>query len=257
MPFMQRALAGGVIAALLAGYYGAFVVQRGLSFLGNGLAHAAFGGVALGLLLRIEPLWIAAPFTAGVAAAIIWVQDRAKLRGDTAIGVLFAVSMALGVIFLSFRREFTADAFSYLFGSILAITPADLYAAVGVAILTGALWPFWGRWAYATFDRELARADRVAATRDDYVLSIALAVTIVVAIKLVGILLIAAFLVIPAAAARLFARTFFMMSLYSIAIGVASAVAGLWISYSADLPTGPAIVLVQAAIFFASLLKRR
>src|SRR5262245_21667244 len=103
LPFMQRALLAGALLGALASYLGAFIVQRGLGFLGEGLAHAAFGGVALGLLLRTEPLTVAIPFTVAVAVGINWVKERARLAGDTAIGVFFAVSMALGILFLSFK----------------------------------------------------------------------------------------------------------------------------------------------------------
>lgn len=256
LPFMQRALAAGVLVGLLASYYGVFVVQRGLSFLGSGLAHSAFGGVALGLLLGAEPLWVAVPFTVAAALGMTWVRERTTLGADTAVGVVFSVAFALGVVFLSLRRGYSADAFSYLFGSILAVTPADLWltAAVGLAALLAS--PLWGRWAYATFDRELALADRVGVERDDYVLSVLIAVTVVVAVKVVGIMLISAFLVIPAATARLLARTFRTMTLVSVVLGASSAVLGLWASYRLDIPSGATIILVQAAAFAAAMAVR-
>ncbi len=252
-PFMQRALLGGVLIAFLASYYGVFLVQRGLGFFGNGLAHAAFGGVALGLLLEAEPLWIAVPFTILVSLGITWIQQQSRLRGDTAIGVFFAVSMALGVIFLSLKERYTADAYTYIFGSILAVRSTDLWVT-GLAALGSVLtWPLWGRWAYATFDRDLALAGRLPVARDDYLLSALIAATVVVSVKMVGIVLMSAFLVIPAAAARLLARSFAWMTLVSIAIGVSSAIAGLWVSYLFDLPSGASIVMTQAVVFFAAL----
>ncbi len=249
MPFMQRAFVAGCLVGFLSSYFGVFVVQRRLSFLGTGLAHAAFGGVALGLLLQTEPLWIAVPFTALVALGINWIRTSTALAGDTAVGIFFSVAVALGVVFLSLRKDYTADAFAYLFGSILAVTAADVWVTVAIAILAAALLPMWSRWAYATFDSELSRADGLAVLRHDYVLSVLLAVTVVVAVKVVGILLVAAFLVIPAAAARLLSRTFFAMTLVSIAFGVLSAVAGLLLSYQLDIPSGATIILVQAVIF--------
>jgi zinc transport system permease protein len=253
-PFIQRALIAGLMVAFLASYYGVFVVQRGLSFLGNGLAHAAFGGVALGLLLRREPLLIAVPFTVFISLAITWVRQRTTLASDTVIGIFFAVSMAAGIIFLALMEEYTADAFSYLFGSILAITETDLWVTGFVVLLAIMAQPLWGRWAYATFDRELAMADRVPVVFDEYLLSILLSVTIVVSVKVVGIVLISAFLVIPAAAARLLVHKFSTMTWVSILIGVTSTVAGLWSSYWLDVPSGAAIVLIQAAIFLCCFL---
>lgn len=257
LPFMQRALLGGILVAILASYYGVFVVQRGLAFLGAGLAHAAFGGVALGLLLDVEPLWVAVPFTVLAALGIVWVRERTELAPDTAIGIFFAVSMALGIIFLAFRHDFSSDAFTYLFGSILAVSSADLWVMGLVLLATLATRTLWGQWAYATFDRELAQADRIPTVRHDYLLAVLLAVTIVVSMKVVGIVLIAAFLVIPAATARLLARTFARMTVISVLVGVLSAVAGLWTSYVLDLPSGAAIILVQAVLFFVALVMQR
>ncbi|GEM90201.1 metal ABC transporter permease [Oceanithermus desulfurans] len=254
LPFMQRALLAGLVMALLAGYYGPFVVQRGLSFLGSGLAHAAFGGVALGLLLGLEPLWVAVPFTAAVALGITWVRERTHIRGDTAVGIFFAFSMALGIVFLSLKREYTAEAFTYLFGSILAVAPADLWASLALLALTALTLPLWGRWAYATFDRELAAADRVPVALDDYLLAFLVALVVVVAMKLVGLLLVAAFLVIPAAAARQWARTFLGMVVGAVFVGVFSVFAGLLLSYGYDLPSGATVVLLQAFVFTAAAL---
>lgn len=250
---MQRALIGGVLVGFLASYYGVFVVQRGLSFLGSGLAHAAFGGIALGLLLKSEPLWFAVPFTIFVSIGITWVRNQTDLGSDTAVGIFFSVSMALGIIFLFLRKEYSSDAFTYLFGSILAITRTDLCMMAFVALITLFTYPLWRRWAYASFDRELAEIDRLPVVRDDYLLSILIAVTVVVAIKVVGIVLIAAFLVIPAATAKLVSRTFRTMTIISIIVGVSSALVGLWISYYLDVPSGATIILFQAVLFFVAI----
>lgn len=254
LPFMQRAFIAGALVGFLASYYGVFVVQRGLSFLGSGLAHAAFGGIALGLLLNSEPLWIAVPFTILVAIGIFWVRDKTELGSDTAVGIFFAVSMALGIVFLFLKKQYTSDAFTYLFGSILAVTKTDIKITAFVVLVTFLALPLWKRWAYASFDRELAESDQLSVKRDDYLLSILIAVTVVVAIKVVGIVLIAAFLVIPAATARLLSRTFRRMTIVSIIIGVISAVIGLWLSYYLDVPSGATIILFQALLFFLSML---
>jgi zinc transport system permease protein len=254
LPFMQRALIGGILVGFLASYYGVFVVQRGLSFMGSGLAHAAFGGIALGLLLNSEPLWVAVPFTILVSIGIVWVKDRTELGNDTAVGIFFSVSMALGIIFLFLRREYTADAFTYLFGSILAVRWTDIWFGIFLLILTLITWPFWHRWAYASFDRELALTDRLPVLKDDYILAILVAVTVVISIKIVGIVLIAAFLVIPAATAKIYAKTFRIMTIYSVIFGVSSAIIGLLVSYYVDVPSGATIILTQAGFFFVSAL---
>ncbi len=257
LPFMQRAILGGLLVSLIAGYFGPFVVQRRLAFLGSGLAHAAFGGVALGLWLQLHPLWVALPFTACVAVGIVWLRDQAGLASDTTIGIFFSISMALGIVFLSMHDTYSADAFTFLFGSLLSIGAADLWAAAAMLLVTAATAVLWGRWAYATFDPSLAHADRVPVMRDDYLLAVAIACATVVAIKLVGIVLIAAFLVMPAACARVFARTFGQMTLLSLAISASTLLTGLIASYYADLPSGAAIILTQAVLLAIGLVLRR
>lgn len=145
LPFLQRALLAGMMVGFLASYYGVFIFQRRLSFLGSGLSHAAFGGVALGLLLGTEPLWIAVPFTVIVAFGITRVREQTKLGGDTAIGIFFSVSVAPGVVFLSLKRQYTVDAFAYLFGSILNVTRSDLLATAILMLISLFSWPLWGR----------------------------------------------------------------------------------------------------------------
>jgi zinc transport system permease protein len=258
MPFMMTALAAGIVTGFLGSYYGVFVVQRRMSFLGAGLSHAAFGGVALGLLLGIEPLWIAIPFTIIVSVLIMFLRDKTKLGADTSIGILFSVSVAFGIIFLAMKKQFTADAFGYLFGSILSVSSKDLIISLILAFLTIlSMFGYWQRWAYATFDVELAESDRLPVERDNYILSILIASSIVISIKLVGIMLIAAYLVIPAASARLISKTFFVMTVYSVIIGILSSIIGLVISIIADIPSGAAIILIQALFFIISIVIKK
>lgn len=251
--FMRRALLASVLVAAATGYFGPFVVQRGLGFLGSGLAHAAFGGVAVGLFLGVEPLWPAIAFTLLIAMGIVWVEHSSLLAGDTAIGVFFAVSMAFGIVLLARTQGFQGDAAGYLFGTILAVGAADLWGAAGACALALATLPLWGRWAYATVDRELAQADRVPVKLDDYLLAGALAVVVVVSLKIVGVVLAAAFLVVPAAAARLVCGRFGAMTVAAMAFGAATAAFGVVLSYQLDSPTGATIVLLQAAGFFVLL----
>lgn len=254
-PFMIRALIAGILVGFMGSYYGVFIVQRKMSFLGSGLAHAAFGGVALGLLLNAEPLYIAVPFTILIAVLIVFLREKTRLGIDTTIGILFSVSVALGIIFLSLKKNYSSDAFTYLFGSILSVFPLDLYVSAALSLITIlTFFRYWQRWAYASFDNELAETDRLPVLRDDYVLAILTAVTIVVSVKIVGIVLIASFLVIPAASARLVSGTFLKMTVVSILIGSGSAFLGLWLSYLLDLPSGAVIILLQAAVFSVSAI---
>ena len=257
-PFFQRAIAAGIIVAILGSYYGVFVVQRKMSFFGSGLAHAAFGGVAAGLFFGTEPLWFASFFTFAVAMLIMWLRDKTRLATDTVIGVLFAVSVAIGIVLMSLSGSLNVDAHSYLFGSVLSVTQNDLILGGIVLLLTIiSAFVFWGKWAYATFDSELAKADKINVKFDDYVLAGLIAVTIVIAIKMVGILLISSFIVIPAAAARMLSRSFFVMTLISVLLGALSSVAGLWLSVIADIPAGASIILIQSLIFATAMLFSR
>jgi zinc transport system permease protein len=267
--FMQRALLAGAAIAVVAGVLGTFVVQRGLAFLGDGLAHAAFGGIALGAfvaatlgngILLEQPLLIAVPFTLATALGIAWVRDRTELSSDVAIGVFFAVSVALGVLFLSIipPERNVVDVWHLLFGSILAVGPADLITIVlvtGVALaILLALWPLL---AYATFDSELAQTDGVRVGALEYLLFAVAALIVVVSAQVIGIVLMAAYLVIPAAAARLVSRSLFSMTLLSVAVGLASTIAGLVISFLADIPSGSTIILAQAGLFLVATSLRR
>ncbi len=275
LAFMQRALAAGVLIAVMSGLLGVFVVQRRLSFLGAGLAHAAFGGMGLGAFIIVSsgllasgvgllqhPLWIAAPFSLLAALAIAWVREHTRLSSDTAIGVFFAVSVALGVLFFSLIPpdvNLGLSLMDLLFGSILAVTRPDLAAIAVVAVVAVAfLLGVWGRLAYATFDDELARTDGVRARLLEYLLFACAALVIAVSSVVVGIILMAAYLVIPAASARLLASSLAQMTVLSVVLAVVTTVVGLGLSYLADVPSGSTIVLTQAALFLvAAVVARR
>jgi len=272
--FMQRALVAGLLVALMSGLLGTFVVQRRLSFLGDGLAHAAFGGMGIGALAVVtfgaldagggwlrHPLWVALPFALLTALGIAYVRDRTDLSSDTAIGVFFAVAVALGV--LAFSRippdvNLGFNVMDLLFGSILAVRSTELtaivVAAVGVIVTLGLV---WGRLAYATFDDELARTDGVRSRRLEYLLFVLAAVVVAVSAVVVGIVLMAAYLVIPAAAARLWSRSLAGTSVRAVAIGMATTLVGVVGSFYLDAPTGSAIILAQAAVFVAAVALRR
>jgi len=272
--FMQRALLAGLLISLMSGLLGTFVVQRRLSFLGDGLAHAAFGGMGIGALAVVtagvldvglgwlrHPLWIALPFALLTALGIAYVRDRTELSSDTAIGVFFAVAVALGV--LAFSRippdvNLGFNVLDLLFGSILAVRATELGAiAAAAAIVLASLGLVWGRLAYATFDDELARTDGVRARRLEYLLFVLAAVVVATSAVVVGIVLMAAYLVIPAASARLWSRSLAGTSVRAIAIGAVTTVAGVIGSFFLDAPTGSAIILGQALVFVAAVLTQR
>lgn len=260
--FMQRALIAGVVVGALCALIGVFVVQRGLSFIGDGLAHAAFGGIALGLLVfpKQDPSFLALPFTVLVALGIAYVLRRGSLRGDVATGVFFAVSFAFGVLLLGLRPKGSrpVNVESVLFGSILAVSRQDLFTiAIVAAIVTTLVVGFWSKLAYATFDRELAALSGVPVRMLDYLLLALTALVTVVAVKTVGVALVSAFVVIPAAAARLLGRRLGSVAILAVVLGALGSTVGLLLSYHLDVASGATIILTLGAAFALAMVFRR
>ncbi|MGA0163397.1 MAG: metal ABC transporter permease [Bdellovibrionota bacterium] len=257
LPFMQRALISAILIGLISSFFSIFVVQRRMSFLGSGLAHATFGGIALGLFLGVSPLWIALPFTLLVGILIEITRKKSPLQPDTLIGVFFSISMGLGIVFLSLRKEYSPEAMSFLFGSLLAVSQEDVYSAFVLFFLSILLLPKWKAWAYASFDENLAKTDRLNVSRDNFLLVIFLALTVVISAKILGIVLMAASLVIPGASARLLSSRFAQMTIYAVLIGVSSSILGLFLSYYLDIPSGATIVLTQSGFFFLCMIWKK
>lgn len=252
--FLQRALLAGVFAALLGGVLGFFVVLKRLAFIGVGISHSALGGIALGILLGIEPLLAAAGFGIVVAWAIGWLSRTGRLHEDTAIGILFSSAMALGVALMSLSRGYQADLFGYLFGNILAVSSADLWllgTITFVVLATIAL--LFKEFLFLSFDEEVARASGLPVTGLYFLLLTCLALAVVAAIRVVGLILVEALLVIPAAIGYQLARGYRGMMAISVGSAVAGVTVGLVLSYRFDMAAGAAIVLVLAAGFFLAL----
>jgi len=263
LAFMRRALLAGVAVAGAGSLVGVFVVQRGLAFLSDGLAHATFGGLALGLLLGATAegaLWTALPFTVAVALGVGFVRRRSGLGGDVATGVFFAVAFALGVLFLGLRsaRAQPVDVEALLFGSILAVSPAILAVMLVLAAVTVAVVLSVGRaLAYATFDAELAALSGVRVAALEYLLFGLTATIVVVGVKTVGVVLVSAFVVIPAATARLLTRSFGRAAALAVVLSTSASAIGLLASYHLNVATGATIILVLGAAFFAAVAARR
>ena len=253
--FFIRALVALALVGVVCAVVGTYVVLRGVAFIGDAIAHAGFPGVVAAYLLGI-PFYIGAAIAAvGTALAIGFVTKRAGVRQDTAIGVLFAGTFALGVFMFSSIRGYVADLFSFLFGNVLAIGTGDLVALLilgGGVIATVVV--LWKELLYATFDPLGAAASGIKVDRLEYLFLALVALTIVVSLQAVGIILVVAMLVTPAAAAQLLTVQFTRVMLLAAVIGIASAVVGLYVSYWADVASGATIVLVQTAAFGVALL---
>jgi ABC-type Mn2+/Zn2+ transport system permease subunit len=252
--FMQRAFLAALIVGGLCSTLGTYVVLRKLSFIGDGLAHASFAGIVIAYL-RGGSFWIGAAIATIVTAlGIGFVHRRANVSLDTAIGVLFTAAFALGVFLMSRSTRATLDLQSFLFGSILGVSRDDLFIVLGlgfiVALVIGALWrPLL----YTSFDPVVAQASGIREGLVDNALLVILALTIIVSLQLVGIVLVAALLVTPAAAAAQLTKRFVPMMLLSATFGIFASVAGLYASFQLHAASGATIVLLATVIFFAAL----
>lgn len=252
--FMQRALLAGSLLAMTCAVLAVFVVLRRMAFIGVGISHAALGGVAIGLVLGISPVLSATVFAVIVAWVIGWITSRGEISEDTAIGVFFPTAMALAVALMSLSQAYRQDLLGYLFGNILSIRPSDIWVLAGLSGGSLALLAvFFKEFLFLGVDEEGARAAGLPVTALHYLLLTLLAVTVVAAMKLVGVVLVSAFLVIPAATGQSAARSMGGMLAVSIGSALVSVVAGLALSWQWNLPSGASIVLVGAGLFFASL----
>ena len=250
-----RALVASAMVGIVCAVVGTYVVLRGIAFIGDAIAHAGFPGVVAAYMLSI-PFYLGAAIAAvSTALAIGWVTKRAGIRQDTAIGVLFAGTFALGVFLFSTIQGYVADLFSFLLGNVLAISASDLVALLvlgtGVVVIVGLLWK---ELLYATFDPLGAAASGIAVERLEYLFLALVAVTIVISLQAVGIILVVAMLITPAATAQLLTVRFTRLMVLAAVVGIASAVLGLYISYWFDVASGATIVLVQSGLFLAALV---
>ena len=247
--FLTRAALAGVGTALAAAPLGCFVVWRRMAYFGDATAHAAILGVALALALDIS-IFGGALLVALVMATLVSTLSGRGYAMDTLLGVMAHSALAIGLVAVSFLSGVRIDLMAYLFGDILAVSRTDLLVIwIGAALVLALLAWRWSALLTATLNPDLAHAAGIDPRREQLVLTFALAVVVAVAIKVVGVLLIAALLIIPAAAARAFADTPERMGVFAALIGVTSALVGLWASYTFDTPTGPSIVCVAALCF--------
>ena len=252
--FMQRGLVAAVLVGVVCAVMGTFVVLKGLAFIGDAVSHAAFPGLVIAYLLGI-PLYIGGAVAAVLTAlAIGAVSRRGGLRFDTAVGVLFAGTFALGIVLFSTIRNYVADLFSYLLGNVLGISIGDLaqIALLGVIVMA-VLFVLRKEFLYSTFDPAGAAASGLPVTGLEYLLLGLLGVTIVVSIQAVGIIMVVAMLVTPAATAQLLVVRFGQMLVMAVGAAIVSAVVGLYLSFYLNVASGASIVLVETALFGAAL----
>lgn len=252
--FILRALAAGIGVALVTGPLGCLIVWRRLAYFGDTLAHAALLGIALGLLLEINLTLTVFSVSALVSLALMALQSRASLSSDALLGLLAHSSLALGLVALAFMTWVRIDLMGLLFGDILAVSRSDIAIVWGggLAVL-GVLAAIWRPLFAATVSPELARAEGLNPERANLVFMLLMAMVIAISMKIVGVLLITAMLIIPAAAARRFARGPEAMMAIAAMIGAVSVMAGLGASLEWDTPAGPSIVVAAMALFILGM----
>ena len=252
--FIQNALIAGLLASVACGIVGVYVVVKRIVSISGGIAHASFGGIGLGYFLGINPVLGAMFFAIGSALGIGLIIRRTRLHEDTAIGILWAMGMASGIIFIGLTPGYAPDLFGYLFGNILTVPTLDLVLMLILDVIIILLVVLlYKELLFISFDEEFSTVVGVPTSRLYLLLLCLVALTVVVLIRVVGIILVIALLTIPAAIARHFTYSLKKMMLLAILLGIVFTFSGLWLSYLLDLASGATIILVSGLALFISL----
>ena len=252
--FMRRAVLASVLVGAVCAVVGAFVVLKGLAFIGDALAHASFAGVAVALVAQGN-IYLGGALAAVFAAlAIAFVGQRARVRADTAIGIVFVAMLSFGVLVMSRLRNYSASMFEFLFGNVLTVSPGDLaLIAVGGGLVVGTIVLLYKEFLFVAFDPVMAAGAGLKVAFYDTLLLVLLAITTTVAMRALGIILVAAMLVTPAATAFLYTRRLHHLMLLAVGIATGCSVVGLYVSFYGNFASGASIVLVSVLVFLISL----
>ena len=258
-PLMQRALLAALFLGPLCAFMGVFVTARRMAFFSDTISHAALTGVALGFWFGLaDPTWPMVFVSLLVALAIMWLRENTDLLTDTIMALLLSSSVAVGVIILSLLKEFRGELHSYLFGDILFIGPQEVWLAAGLFVVVGAM--LFGKLTSLTLltaHEDMAQVCGVPVRKFNYAFVIVLTLAVALTIRLLGIILVTALIVIPAAAARSVSRNLRQQIIFSIVFGLVGSVGGTLLSYQLEVPCGPSIVLACVALFLGSLVFAR
>ena len=248
--FVLHALMAAVLASISCGIVGTYIVARRKVFISGGITHASFGGIGIGYYMGINPVLGAAVFSILSAVGIEYISKKTDVREDSAIGILWSLGMAVGIIFIFITPGYAPNLMMFLFGSILTVTWLDIYLMMGLCLIIVAFFLVYFRLIlYISFDEEYARAHRAPVNFINYLLMGIIALTIVLHIRVVGIILVISFLTIPQSTANLYSRDFRKIIFLSILIGLIGSVAGLIMSYSLDIPSGASIIFSFVILF--------
>jgi zinc transport system permease protein len=251
--FLQNALFAGILASIVCGIIGVIIVEKKLVMMSGGIAHTSYGGVGLGYLLGFEPIIGAFLFSICAALGIGYIKRKGGARSDVVIGLFWSLGMALGIIFIALMPGYPPDLSSYLFGSILSVTKSDLYLIVCLTVIvTLVIVALFNNWKAYLFDEEFASIIGIKTAFLEYLLLILIAMTVVVLIRVVGIILVLALLTAPAATAGMLTSNLKNRMIYSILLGNVFCISGLWISYEMNIASGAVIVVLSVIGYFIS-----
>ena len=253
--FITNSLLAGILASISCGIIGTYIVTRRMVFLSGGITHASFGGIGIGYFFGFNPIISAAVFGILSALGIEFVSKRSEIREDSVIGILWSFGMAVGIMFIFLTPGYAPNLMSYLFGSILTVSTLDILLMSGLSLVLIIVFiSFYRIILFISYDQEFAKTHRIAVDLINYMLISLVALTIVLNIKVVGIILVISLLTIPQSTANLFTKNFKNIIIASIVIGLIGAFLGLVISYKINIPSGASIIFSLVIIFILAKL---
>jgi zinc transport system permease protein len=249
--FLQNAVYSALMASVVCGIIGTIIIEKNLVMMSGGIAHTSFGGVGLGYYLNIEPIYGALFFALFSSLIIVRIRKKTEVHSDTLIGIMWAMGMSLGIMFISFMQGYPPDMSSYLFGDILTVTDTDLHIMlILVVLVVVAIAALFNQWKAYLFDEEFTYVRGINTDFYEYFLFILIALTVIVLIRVTGIILIIALLTAPPAMAKLFTYDFKKIIYLAIGFGVIFTMTGLWLSYLLNIPSGATIILLIGITYF-------
>lgn len=253
--FIQRAFTTGAFVAILCSSLGLFLVLRRLSLIGDGLSHVSFGAIAVGLFLGFYPLYVAIPLVVLSSLLILKLTQKARVYGDAAIGIVSSVALAGGVILASLSGGFNVDLLSYLFGNILAISEFEMVVSIILSsVVLLVIYLFYYELFSISFNEELAQATGIKTEKINTMLIVLTAITVVLSIRVVGIMLVSSFLILPAVTALQVARSFKKAIMFSSISAIVPLITGVFVSFVFNLPTGATVVIANFLLFALALV---
>ena len=256
--FMQNALIAGILASIVCGIIGVIIVEKKLVMMSGGIAHTSYGGVGLGYLLGFEPIIGAFIFSVCAALGIGYIKRKGGARSDVVIGLFWSLGMALGILFIAFMPGYPPDLSSYLFGNILSVTKSDLFLIVGLTIIvTLVIVALFNNWKAYLFDEEFAKVIGIKTKFLENLLLVLIAMSVVVLIRVAGIIMVIALLTAPAATASFFTTQLKYRMILAAIIGIVCCLSGLAISYQLNIASGACIVLLAVIVYFVTFFFRK